>query len=225
LRTQLISGPRRKRFVLLSLAALLFAIVPLAIIVGLQESNLPNSLKLDELRLLEPQNYVDAVIVDGPQGADSAEAKLQYFADCLKDSNPETSAQCTVLLERLVQENPANGRLWLELARVRGRETGVDAKSLAALRNSYKFAPREYWIIKVRTKFALSIWSGLTVELHDLARTEILTAMSDPKFLDLLAEIYSTSPLAQAGITEILPQATVDQQHNFLGLLRRKATS
>ena len=217
------TGLRRKWFILSVLGLTGLAALGMAGEVGLQESNLPNDVKFDELRLLEPQHFNDVTTAMGANGYETAETRLRTLNQCLEVKFSDAESSCTRILLGLLRDNPANGRLWLEMARVRSREgQGLDNEALNGLQHSFDYAPREGWITRVRVNFVLSIWEGLTPEIRETATAEILEALGDDKFVSYLTTIYEGTPISRAAIGEVIRAAPAATQRNFLLQLRRK---
>jgi hypothetical protein len=217
------SGLRRKWFILSVLGLAGFAALGLASEVGLQEANLPNDVRFDELRLLEPQRYNDATVNEAANGFETAETRLRALNQCFEVNVSDGGISCTSILLGLLRDNPANGRLWLEMARMRSREAkGLDDDALNALQNSFDYAPREGWIRRVRANFVLSVWQGLTPELQRAATADILEAIGDDKFVVYLSHIYETSPLSRIAISEVMIKAPTKTQRSFLHELQHQ---
>ena len=215
-------GLRCKWFILSVLGLAGLAALGLAGEVGLQESNLPNDVKFDELRLLEPQRFNDAAMAELNNGFETTETRLSVLNRCLKVRFSGGGSSCIKILESLLRDNPANGRLWLEMARMRSREgEGLNGEALGALQRSYEYAPREGWITWVRTSFVLSVWQGLTPELQNTATEDILEALGDGDFVTYLTTIYVGSPISRIAIGEVIQAAPAETQRNFLWQLQR----
>ena len=191
--------------------------------VALQESNLPNDVKFDELRLLEPQHFSAETAAVSKNGFETAETRLRTLEQCLQVQNSEETNSCISILQGLLRDNPANGRLWLEMARMRSREAkGLDDDALNALQNSFDYAPREGWIRRVRVNFVLSIWQGLSLQLRKTAKAEILEALRGGEFVAYLADVYEGNPIARIAIVEVIAEAPDTTKRNFLWELQRK---
>ena len=212
---------RGKRFTLYLLSAASVASLGLASIIGLQEVNLPNGVKFDELRLLEPQQYDNLPITLPFNGFETAETQLAAINKCVRTNLSSGNHVCLEILEGLLRENPGDGRLWLEMARIQSQEVGaLQSQALIALERSYDFAPREGWIIRVRTRFVLSVWQGLTPALKEKATAEIIAALSDDTFVGYLGGIYLTNPVSIGALREIILKAPRETQHKFLSSIQ-----
>ena len=213
---------RRKWFTLSVLGLAGLATFGLAGEVGLQESNLPNDIRLDELRLLEPQRFNYPTVNEGANSFQTAETRLRSFNQCLQAKFSDGNSNCLIILEGLLRTNPANGRLWLEVARLRSRDAnGLNNDALSALQHSFDYAPREGWITRVRTSFVLSVWRGLSPELQRTATAEILEALSDDKFVVYLSDIYEANPISRFALSDVIAKAPLGAQRNFLLQLER----
>ena len=214
---------RRKWFILSVLGLAGLAALGLGGEVGLQESSLPNDVKFDELRLLEPQYFNAETAAVSKNGFETAETRLHTLEQCLQVQNSEKASTCIAILQGLLRDSPANGRLWLEMARMRSREAkGLDGDALNALQNSFDYAPREGWIRRVRATFVLSVWQGLTPELQRAATVDILEALGDYKFVVYLSHIYVASPLSRIAISEVMIKAPTKTQRSFLDELHHQ---
>ena len=217
------TGLRRKWFILSVLGLAGFAALGLAGEVGLQESNLPSDVQFDELRLLEPQRFNDATVNKAANSFETAETRLRALNQCLQVSLLDGTSNCLIILQSLLRDNPANGRLWLEMARLRSREAkGLDDDALNALQRSFDYAPREGWITRVRANFVLSIWQGLSLQLQKTAKAEIVEALTDGEFVAYLADVYVGNPIARIAIGEVITEAPDVTKRSFLWELQRK---
>ena len=214
---------RRKWFILSILTLAGLATFGLAGEVGLQEGNMPNEVRLDELRLLEPQRFNYPTVNEAANSSQTAETKLQALNQCLQPRHFDGGSSCLFILQSLLRENPANGRLWLEMARLRSRvDNGLDEDALNALQHSFDYAPREGWIRRVRTSFVLSVWQGLSPELQRTATADILEALSNNEFVGYLSGIYEANPISRIALGEVIAKASVEAQQNFLAQLKHR---
>lgn len=208
---------RSRQFFLFIMGLTSFVVILIAIEVGLQEINLPNEVKFDELRLLEPERFLDAKISRFYYGLEASEDQLSAFEKCLRVRKLSAETICLSILQNLLRDNPSDGRLWLEVARLRSVSVeGLDDDALDALRRSYEYARREGWIRQVRTNFVVSVWKGLTPELQTTASADILEALQDYHFVVYLCNIYRTNPIVRVAIREVIERAPDEIQRNFV---------
>ena len=205
----------RKAVIMTVLAPISICLGGLALLFGLQESRLPFAVQVDELRLLDP-SIPQKLEIAGESVAISAEDQVKLISDC----RDRAEIKCGHLLTHLLQSYPADGRIWLEFARVSAAENGLDEVSTAALERSYTLSPLESWIARPRTRFALAVWPGLPAGLKDIAQANITGQLDDPSFLSFLANLYRTNPLTRQPLSTIVAGATAQQQRAFLDLIK-----
>jgi hypothetical protein len=214
-----LSGYKRKRAVLIGLfAASLFGL-GLAGVLALSEAGLPLKTQLDELRLLDPSFTIEKADRGTLSNALAPELGLSNYVQCQEESG----LQCSGLVKSMLENRPADGRLWLEYARSLTLENGMNADAVMALQHSYEYAPHEFWVLQPRSSFALSVWPGLPKELQDKARNEIIGGISNTKYARFLADIYAERLLSRKVIADILEAAPVDDQRRVLGLINARS--
>jgi hypothetical protein len=226
LRQQLITGPKRKRFVVVCIGCLSTVLFVLSLKVGSQEASLPFSTQLSEIRLLEPNSIDIEQERTTLQSIETSEGQLLDYVQCSALAVGQSKRDCLAIINRMLSAAPANGRLWLEKAKLISEESGLDDDAIFALKKSFEYSAREGWVIDVRLKFLLSVWIGLTPELQDLTISTFLASIADDiSGVQSLATIYEESPLAHAGIAALIDKAPVDVQRRFLSLLRASLKS
>ncbi len=221
MRRQLITGPKRKRIVMMCLTAVSVVTVVLSLKIAIQESSLPIAKQLNESRLLEP-NIIDPEEEKiAPDFIETNEGQLSEYVQCSAAAASGSKQACLEIINRLLSSNPSNGRLWLEKAKIITGETGLDEQAVFALQKSFEYSAREGWVSKVRTRFVLSVWTSFAPEIQTLATSNILEIIADDESqIQNLVDLYSFNPLARAGISAVIEKASVDIQRRFLGLLR-----
>ncbi len=221
LRQQLITGPKRKRIVVASLGVVGLTLFLTSTKLAFQEGSLPLTIQLDEARLLEPNNVDTSQESSALQFLETNESRLSDYVQCSAAAGVESKQACLAIIDQMLNSDPANGRLWLEKAKVLAGESGLDEQAITALKKSYEYSGREGWVSIVRAKFALSVWSGLPEDMQETAAKNLIATITDdltqmPKIVDL----YAQNPLARAGITAVIAKAPVEMQQRFLYLLR-----
>jgi hypothetical protein len=216
--THFLAGYSRKRMALVLLFPVAIMSLALALVVGLRELSLPFETQLDELRLLNPSAVGKAENTGAQSIFSLPENELARYAACRDNGN----SNCSTLIRSILEQRPADGRLWLEYARSVTTENGLDSEAIHALHRSFELAPREGWLREQRARFTLSIWPGLSTELREKAGDEIIRGMANPFFADFLAEFYVDRFLARKTITTLLEKAPVADQRRVLSLITTK---
>jgi hypothetical protein len=213
-----LAGYNRKKTVLVCLLPISIVTMGLSLVIGLSEVSLPLNTQVDELRLINPD--FAGVPTESNSGAffETPEDALVRLANCRETA----VASCSGIVRQMLQNRPADGRLWLEYARGLTLENGLDEKALEALNRSYELAPREGWLKESRTGFALSVWAGLSKELQDKAAAEVVTGISNYQYANFLADFYVDRLLSRKVIGSLLEAAPVADQRRVLSLINAK---
>jgi hypothetical protein len=214
---QIFSDP--KKVVIISLVPVIVGLLWLGFSNGIAELSLPYAAQIDELRLTDPDRVKAEVPNASSVSPDLPEAQLINILAC----RDKAGENCSSLVLDMLHDDPANGRLWLEYARLLAQENGLNESAIFALRKSYQLSPREGWIANTRTKFSLSVWLELPADVKELASQEILSAMENYQFIGFLADIYLANPISRNALKEVVEKATPEHQKSFLGLVNKKS--
>jgi hypothetical protein len=198
-----------------------FASLRLAAVV----SALPPAAWLDQVPLA-----VDPGHDDDPQVAGRAAAIANVIADPLLfgpqaavcDSHePDDVATCERLLTAALAAAPASGELWLYKARVLAFNAQDDETMLAALRNSYRFAPREGWIAADRVVLGLTLYPLLPADLRSDVVGDLHLVLSLPsRFTTPVATAYATNQHVRTAADAALHLLAADDLNRFVARVR-----
>jgi hypothetical protein len=226
LRQQLITGPKRKKIVIASLAIVCAVMAFLALRIGTLESSLPIETQLDETRLLEPNSIDPDQESSKISFVETGEGQLLDYVKCQANSTGESQLPCLNIIANMLKVDPSNGRLWLEKSKLMAAENGMDDQAIFALKKSIEYSRREGWLSLERAHFALSVWIALPADLQDVMITNLLSIIKDdPTQLADIAELYIANPLTRKGITAVIENAPVDVKRSFLNKLQNNIKS
>ena len=93
-----------------------------------------------------------------------------------------------------LERNPAAGDLYLAAAALETRLDGFTDRSLALLRSSRIFAPRELPVLRARLAFAATVWTLLDEEDRQAMRADFAVLRStEPKIADQMLKALANS--------------------------------
>ncbi len=185
----------------------------------------PTATWLDQVPLL-----VDPEHDDDAQMARRAAAVSNVIADPLlftpqaavcNSRDADDVAACGRILDAALAAAPASGELWLFKARVLAFNARYDETTLAALRNSYRFAPREGWIAADRVVLGLTLYPLLPADLRSDVAADLHLVLSLPtRFAAPLATAYAGNEHLRVAATDALHVLSADDLNRFVARVR-----
>jgi hypothetical protein len=167
---------------------------------------------------------------DDPQTARRAAAVANVIADPLLfgpqaavcDSRADDDlAACDRLLAAALAAAPASGNLWLFKARVLAFNGRYDEPMLTALRNSYRFAPREGWIAAERAVLGLTVYPLLPADLRSDVVADLHLLLSLPgRFAAPVAAAYAANEHLRTAGADALHLLSADDLNRFVARVR-----
>ncbi|HVZ14738.1 MAG TPA: hypothetical protein VG894_09790 [Bauldia sp.] len=175
---------------------------------------------------------VDPAHRGDPQAAGRAAAVANVIADPLLfgpqsaacDSQEAASlAACERALDAALSAAPASGQLWLFKARLLAFNGRYDEPTLTALRNSYRFAPREGWIAADRVVLGLTLYPLLPADLRSQVVGDLHLVLSLPEsFTDPLTAAYAANQHLRVAADDALHLLSADDLNRFVARVRRQ---
>ena len=101
-----------------------------------------------------------------------------------------SDARCQEVIDAALRAAPSSGELWLFKAAVFVRSADIGAPAFAALRNSYRTAPREGWIASARVILGLRLWPFLPADLQASVRGDLALVLAND-LAQPLADAYA----------------------------------
>jgi hypothetical protein len=174
--------------------------------------------------------FVDLSLPIDPSRASLADAAANLVQDpalirarlglCQQRSDAEDPAgQCIRVVDDALRAAPSSGELWLFKAD-RLMRAGQLAGSLAALRQSYRMAPREGWIASARVVLGLQLYPLLPRDLQVATTDDLALVLELEEFLPPLRDAYGRdAALRAASVKAIddLPPASRAEFHHVFG--------
>lgn len=180
------------------------------------ELSLPAQLRLDELRLFAVTDFAappppqwlpslspDPVRVHSRHAACQAGLRAAVAARDLADAD-KARHHCLAVVQEALAQSPANGRLWLEKARLLYEISGTTQAFHESLAASWQTAPRQGWVVLERLRFAARLWPFLPQTSKARAAADAAIIASSSGMADALAQEYVRHPLVRPALAEIM---------------------
>lgn len=164
------------------------------------ELSLPAEMRLDELRLFAVAQSRPARPWLAKWAPDPLRVHARYAA-CKRQADPR---RCLAAVEDALAQAPANGRLWLEKAKLDYGISGPSAAFQQSLAASWKTAPRAGWIARERLRFAASVWPDLAEEARHLAASDAFILASANSLAAAFGKDYARQAPLRPAMAEII---------------------
>jgi hypothetical protein len=235
--------PRQERQVNGALvpAAVALGLVWLAVLAALSlrtlwvELSLPAHLRLDELRLFSvngaaslPVEWLPALAPD-PLRVHARHAACQSrLRQAITDHDFSGAAkarlECLGAVEEALSQSPANGRLWLEKAKLVFEISGPSRTFHESLLASWQTAPRAGWIALERLRFAAAIWSFLPEDSKSRAAADAIIIAGSQGLSKAMAGEYARHALLRPAMADIITHRLSGQaQRQWIRALQQAA--
>jgi hypothetical protein len=198
--TAMIDNARARRAILVMTLICMAAGTVAVVRLGVSVAASPRSLLLVEpVRYIEPAVRADpATVARGDAAAsmvDDAGLIRSRIEHCRADEAKAVDPlKCLAVVDDALRASPASGELWLLRATLLAQFGEFGDPLRVALRNSFKAAPLEGWIVVPRLVLELRLYPVLPAELREQARTDLGGVLADPVQAHALAATYARDP-------------------------------
>lgn len=200
------------------------------------ELSLPHPLRLDELRLFAIREFAPSVPPDwlAKLSPDPLRVHARH-AHCEANLRQAVAAhdfvgadaarrECLAVVAQALAQSPANGRLWLEKARLAFETSGPSPLFHESLAASWHTAPQAGWIALERLAYAARVWPFLPEKSKARAAADASIIAASSNMADALAGEYARQPLVRPAIAEIITHRLDGAaQRRLLGALQQAA--
>jgi hypothetical protein len=240
-KTKLMPRPERKANGALPAAAVAMGLAWLAVLAAVTlslrmlsvELSLPANLRLDELRLFSvsgvgspPVEWLPALAPDPLRVHARHSACQSRLRQALADHDFHGAAmarlECLGAVEEALSQSPANGRLWLERAKLVYEIYGPTRPFHDSLFASWKTAPRAGWIAIDRLRFAAAVWRFLPEESKSRAAADALIIAGSEGLSKAMAQEYARHALLRPAMADIITHRLSGQaQRQWIRVLQQ----
>lgn len=140
---------------------------------------------------------------------------LTRLPACTEDAS-NNAGTCLEVIDAGLSAIPTSGELWLARAHMLLAGGYADEEFLAALRESYRYAPREGWIAGQRVVLALGAYQLLPDELKQKAREDLELVLTASTLVQPLVDAYVDNPRFREIAKSAVEQISTEGQASFL---------
>jgi hypothetical protein len=155
--------------------------------------------------MVEPVRYIEPDVRADPGEVARADAAAALLDDaglirariehCRgEDGKAVDRDRCLAAVEDALRASPASGELWLLRATLLAQFGDFTRPFRVALRNSYRAAPMEGWIVVPRLGLELRLYPLLPGNLQEQTRKDLAAVLADPVQAHALAAVFAHDP-------------------------------
>jgi hypothetical protein len=222
----------RARSAILVLTLISMAVGTVAVArLGISVAASPRSmLFVEPVRYIEPSLRADAATVARADAAasmiDDAGLIRSRIEHCRVEDGKEIDAsQCLAVVDDALRASPASGELWLLRATLLAQFGEFGDPFRVALRNSFRAAPLEGWIVVPRLGLELRLYPALPADLQEQARTDLRGVLGDTVQAHALAAGYARDPAMRAAGKPAFDEMPPELVTRFAAFVRDAAES
>jgi hypothetical protein len=131
---------------------------------------------------------------------------------------------CLEEIDAALQAAPASGELWLFKASTLASAGTFGKPMITALRNAYRTAPTEGWIVSDRVILGLRLFPALSEDLQLSVRSDLNLVLHDARLARPLIDAYLTNAALRSSAETPIRDLPADAMNLFVQMARTEAT-